>query len=384
MEIQGTCDERFNGVREAFAANFTEQSDPTDVGASVAITVDGELVVDLWGGTVDTDTATNVPWERDTIINVWSSTKTLSALCCLILADQGELDLYAPVAKVWPEFAANGKSGIAMRHVMSHTAGLSGWLEPITCEDLYDWEKVTSLLAAQEPWWEPGTASGYHAVTQGYLEGEVVRRITGQTIGEFAAKEVTGRLDADFFIGTGPEHDARVAHVIPPKMELTADQQAAMSEVALRTFASPAIDAAVSATIPWRRAEIPAAGGHANARGVALVHTPMACGGEANGVRLLSPKGIEPVFDEQTYGQDLVLPIVVRHGIGFGLPSPEVPISPSERACFWGGWGGSVVLVDLDQRMSFAYMMSKMGEGTVGDLRAAGLLMAAYTALAGG
>jgi CubicO group peptidase (beta-lactamase class C family) len=384
MEIQGYCDERFSGVRDAFAANFDEASDPTDVGASVAITVDGDFVVDLWGGTVDTDTASGVPWERDTIVNVWSSTKTLSALCCLILADQGELDLYAPVAKVWPEFAANGKQDIAMRHVMSHTAGLSGWQEPITVEDLYDWEKVTSLLAAQEPWWEPGTASGYHAVTQGFLEGEVVRRITGQTIGEFAAKEVTGPLDADFYIGTGPEHDSRVAHVIPPKMDLSAEQQAAMSEMAVRTLGSPALDAAVSATIPWRRAEIPAAGGHANARGVATVHTPMACGGEANGVRLLSAKGIEPVFDEQTYGQDLVLPIVVRHGIGFGLPSPEVPITPSERACFWGGWGGSVVLIDLDQRMSFAYMMTKMGEGTVGDLRAAGLLVAAYTALAGG
>jgi CubicO group peptidase (beta-lactamase class C family) len=385
MEIQGTCDERFSGVREAFAANFDEGSDPTDVGASVAITIDGQFVVDLWGGTVDTDTASGVPWERDTIVNVWSTTKTLSALCCLILADQGELDLHAPVAKVWPEFAANGKQDIAMRHVMSHTAGLSGWQEPITVEDLYDWEKVTSLLAAQEPWWEPGTASGYHAVTQGYLEGEVVRRITGQTIGEFAAKEVTGRLDADFYIGTGPEHDSRVAHVIPP----TGTMEDAIPDpdpgsVLWRTFSNPALDAAVSSTIPWRRAEIPAAGGHANARGVATVHTPMACGGEANGVRLLSPQGIEPVFEEQVYGQDLVLPTVVRHGIGFGLPCPELPISPSERACFWGGWGGSVVVIDVDKRMSFAYMMTKMGEGTVGDLRAAGLLLAAYTALAQG
>jgi CubicO group peptidase (beta-lactamase class C family) len=385
MEIQGTCDERFSGVREAFAANFDEGSDPTDVGASVAITIDGQFVVDLWGGTVDTDTASGVPWERDTIVNVWSTTKTLSALCCLILADQGELDLHAPVAKVWPEFAANGKQDIAMRHVMSHTAGLSGWQEPITVEDLYDWEKVTSLLAAQEPWWEPGTASGYHAVTQGYLEGEVVRRITGQTIGEFAAKEVTGRLDADFYIGTGLEHDSRVAHVIPP----TGTMEDAIPDpdpgsVLWRTFSNPALDAAVSSTIPWRRAEIPAAGGHANARGVATVHTPMACGGEANGVRLLSPQGIEPVFEEQVYGQDLVLPTVVRHGIGFGLPCPELPISPSERACFWGGWGGSVVVIDVDKRMSFAYMMTKMGEGTVGDLRAAGLLLAAYTALAQG
>jgi CubicO group peptidase (beta-lactamase class C family) len=385
MEIQGSCDERFSGVREAFAGNFAEGSEPTDVGASVAITINGELVVDLWGGTVDTDTASGVPWERDTIVNVWSSTKTLSALCCLILADQGELDLHAPVAKVWPEFAANGKQDIAMRHVMSHSAGLSGWQEQITVEDLYDWEKVTSLLAAQEPWWEPGTASGYHAITQGFLEGEVVRRITGQTIGEFAAKEITGRLYADFYIGTGPEHDSRVAHVIPPAgtmEDVMPDPDP--GSVLYRTFTNPALDAAVSSTIPWRRAEIPAAGGHANARGVATVHTPMACGGEANGVRLLSPKGIEPVFEQQVYGQDLVLPTVVRHGIGFGLPCPEVPISPSERACFWGGWGGSVVLIDLDQRMSFAYMMTKMGEGTVGDLRAANLLLATYMTLAAG
>jgi CubicO group peptidase (beta-lactamase class C family) len=267
--------------------------------------------------------------------------------------------------------------------VMSHTAGLSGWQQPITVEDLYDWEKVTALLAAQEPWWEPGTASGYHAITQGYLEGEVVRRITGQTIGEFAAKEVTGPLGADFHIGTAPEHDARVAHVIPPGRTLTdAMPDADRSSVAWRTLANPELDAAASSTIEWRRSELPAVGGHGNARSVALIHTPMACGGEANGMRLLSPGGIEPVFDEQTNGQDLVIPMVVRHGIGFGLPSPDVPISPSERACFWGGWGGSVALIDLDNRMSFSYVMTKMGEGTVGDMRAAGPLLAAYVALA--
>jgi CubicO group peptidase (beta-lactamase class C family) len=383
MEINGTCDGRFEAMRQAFANNFTEGQQPTDVGASVAMTIDGELVVDLWGGTVTTDAAAGEPWERDTIVNVWSLTKTVSALSCLVLADQGELDLYAPVAKVWPEFGACGKGEIAMRHVMSHTAGLSGWQEPITVEDLYDWEKVTSLLAAQEPWWEPGTASGYHAITQGYLEGEVVRRITGQTIGEFAAKEVTGPLGADFHIGTGPEHDNRVAHVIPPDGTLTdAMPDADHSSVAWRTLSNPELDAAASSTIEWRRSELPAVGGHGNARSIALIHTPMACGGEANGVRMLSPQGIEPVFDEQTNGQDLVIPMIVRHGIGFGLPSPDVPISPSERACFWGGWGGSVAVIDLDNRMSFSYVMTKMGEGTVGDMRAANLLLAAYMALA--
>ena len=321
-----------------------------------------------------------MPWERDTIINVWSTTKTVSALACLLLADQGELDLYAPVAKVWPEFAAGGKRGIEVRHVMSHTAGLSGWEQPITVDDLYDWDKVTSLLAAQEPWWEPGTASGYHAVTQGFLEGELVRRVTGQTMGEFVAKEITGPLGVDFHIGTPPEHDARVAHVIPPKSPLSAEGMEEGS-IARRTLLNPTLDASVSATSPWRRAEIPAAGGHGNARAVALVHAPMACGGEANGVRLLSPQGIEPVFDEQCYGQDLVIPIVVRHGIGFGLPAPELPISPNERVGFWGGWGGSLALVDLDARMTISYVMNKMGEGTTGDMRGAGLVFAAYSAL---
>ena len=379
--IEGTCDERFGAVREAFEANFLQRDDTIfDDGASVAMTIDGELVIDLWGGTADRDAGPAMPWERDTIINVWSTTKTVSALACLILADQGELDLYAPVAKVWPEFAAGGKGAIEVRHLMSHTAGLSGWQTPIDVEDLYDWEKVTSLLAAQEPWWEPGTASGYHAVTQGYLEGEVVRRITGQTLGEFVAKEITGRLGADFHIGTAAEHDARVAHVIPPSAPLTVDG-VDESSVAYRTLTNPRLAAEVSATIPWRRSEIPAAGGHGNARSVAMIHAPMACGGEANDVRLLSSKGIDVVWDEQCNGVDLVLGIGVRHGIGFGLPSPDMPVSPNERACFWGGWGGSLAIIDLDARMTFSYVMNKMGEGTVGDMRGAGLLLAAYMSL---
>ena len=142
------------------------------------------------------------------------------------------------------------------------------------------------------------------------------------------------------------------------------------------------LEAAEANTIPWRRAELPASGGFGNARSVALIHAPMACGGEANGVRLLSPSGADPVFDEQTYAQDLVLPLKLRHGIGFGLPSPDMPISPNPRACYWGGWGGSLAVIDLDARMTFAYVMNKMGEGTTGDLRAATILAALYASLA--
>lgn len=373
-EISGECAERFEPVREAFAANFDQG---LDVGASVAVYLDGEPVVDLWGGYQDAEKT--VAWERDTIINVWSTTKTMTALCALMLADQGELDFHDPVAKYWPEFAAAGKEGIEVRHLMSHTAGLSGWSEPMATEDLFDWEKATSLLAAQEPWWEPGSASGYHAVTQGYLVGEVIRRVSGRSVGTFFAQEVAGPLGADFFIGTPAEADDRVALVIPPA-EMPSIADFAPDSIAVRTFANPPLDATASWSLPWRRAEIPAAGGHGNARSVAAVHSVLACGGEARGVRLLSEAGCERVFEEQSNGQDLVLGVPIRFGMGFGLSGEMMPGGP--RTCFWGGWGGSLVVIDLDARVSIAYVMNRMESGLVGDMRGASVMLAAVGALA--
>jgi CubicO group peptidase (beta-lactamase class C family) len=379
INIEGTVDDRFSAVREQFARNL-ESGD--DVGASVAVIVDGELVVDLWGGTVTGDDGVEKPWERDTIINVWSTTKTMAALSALVLADRGDLDVDAPVARYWPEFAANGKEDVLVRHLMSHSAGLSGWQEPLQRDDLYDWEKCTSLLAAQAPWWEPGTASGYHAITQGYLVGEVVRRVSGATVGSFFASEIAGPLGADFFIGTPSSEDARVAHVIPPAVGLAGDAPLDHDSIIYRTLSNPPMDAAQSQTIPWRRAEIPAAGGHGNARSVATAQSVVSHWGEVNGVRLLSEAGVERIFREQTYGKDLVLPATFKLGIGYGLQCPEVPISPNERACFWGGWGGSLCVNDLQSRMTFAYVMNRMGEGTTGDMRGGLLLFAAHEAVA--
>src|SRR5579871_70610 len=211
--VQGQCDARFEGVRAAFAANFARGA---DVGASVALTLDGETVVDLWGGA--RDAAKTRAWTPDTIVAVASTTKTATALSALLLADRGELDVDAPVARYWPEFASAGKAGVLVRHCLGHTAGLPGWEPRLTAlEDLYDWEKCTAILAAQAPWWEPGTASGYHGITQGYLVGEVVRRVTGHTLGQFFAREIAGPLGADFHIGLAPVHFSRVANVIPPE-----------------------------------------------------------------------------------------------------------------------------------------------------------------------
>jgi CubicO group peptidase (beta-lactamase class C family) len=372
-DIHGTCDERFAAVRDQFAANFDEG---LEVGATVAVVVDGETVVDLWGGTCDDGT----PWAEDTLVNVWSTTKTMTALCALILADRGELDLHAPVARYWPEFAANGKEGVEVRHLLGHTAGLSGFQEPMTEEDYRDWDLCTSRLAAQAPWWEPGSASGYHAITQGYLVGEVVRRVSGRSLGTFFADEVAGPLGADFHIGTGPECDARVTRVIPPPPLLA--EGIDPTSIMARTMGNPPLRAEVSWEEGWRRAEVPAANGHGNARSVAAVQAVMACGGEVGGVRLLSAQGCEAVFEQQAQGVDLVLGVPLRLGMGYGLSGPETPLSPNSRTCFWGGWGGSLVVADLDARTVVAYVMNRMGEGTMGDLRGVGLVFAAYGALA--
>jgi CubicO group peptidase (beta-lactamase class C family) len=377
-EIQGSCDERFAAVRAAMQANFDQG---LDVGASVAVTIEGELVVDLWGGYADE--ARTAPWQRDTITNVWSTTKTMTALSALILADAGELDLHAPVARYWPEFAAAGKERVEVRHLLGHTAGLCGWQEPVTYETLYDWEKATALLAAQAPWWEPGTASGYHAITQGYLVGEVIRRVTGRTVGQFFAAEIAGPLDADFHIGLDPSQFGRVANVIPPPPLVPPDAEIDLTSIPMRTLTNPPLDATVAWTEPWRRAEIPAANGHGNARSVAIAQSVLACGGEVRGRRFLSARGCEAVLEEQANGIDLVMGVPIRFGMGYGLNSEALPISPNQRACFWGGWGGSLIVVDLEARMTAAYVMNRMGEGTLGDLRGAGVVAAAYASLAG-
>lgn len=373
-QVQGTCDERFSAVKDILSASLDSGA---DLGASFAVTLEGELVVDIWGGWADEEKSR--PWERDTIANVWSTTKTMTALCALILADQGELDLDAPVSRYWPEFAAGAKRDtVLVRHVMSHTAGLPGWDEVLQLEDLYDWEKCTDLLAAQEPWWEPGTASGYHAVTQGYLVGELVRRLTGRSLGQFFADEVAGPLGADFHIGLPQSEDARVSYVVPPDMDLSGGD---VTDTARRALGNPILDGTEPRSAGWRRAEIPAANGHGNARSVALIQSAVANGGQVGGVKILSESGCRRIFEEQARGTDLVLNAPVRLGIGYGLTAEETPVSPNPIACYWGGWGGSVIVVDLDARMTFAYMMNRMESGLVGDTRGFSLGMAVYQAL---
>jgi CubicO group peptidase (beta-lactamase class C family) len=363
---QGHCDSRFGKLRGALA---DELATGEELGAAIAVDIDGELVVDIWGG--HADAAKTRKWDRDTIVNLWSSTKPVTSLAALILADRGLLDVFVPVATYWPEFAANGKQDIEVRHILSYTSGVSGWDAPFTIDDVYDWSKATSQLARQEPWWPPGTASGYHLLNYGHLVGEIVRRITGKTLKEFVGEEIAGPLGADIQIGARVEDEDRIAEVIPPPpLEIPLDALPKDCPMFKTFTAPPMVGAEVAHTAAWRRADIGGANGHGNARSLARALSPISLGGKVNSVQLLNPPTIDLIFQEQSNGIDQVLAVALRMGIGFGLPEPATfPMIPEGRICFWGGWGGSAVVMNPDRGATFAYVMNKMGPGTTGTKR---------------
>jgi CubicO group peptidase (beta-lactamase class C family) len=376
-DLHGRCDERFGAVREELARNLDSGE---ELGASLVVDIDGDLVIDLWGGF--RDEARTVPWTEHTITNVWSTTKTVTSLAALMLVDRGQLDVDTPVSAYWPEFAAAGKQDVLIRHLLSHASGVSGLDQPAVTEDLYDWAKATSRMAAQTPWWEPGTASGYHALNYGHLVGEVVRRVTGMTLKQFVADEIAGPLGADFQIGAAERDWDRIADVVPPP-PLAIDLAALPADSpAVRTLTGPVVEAQVANTPGWRCADLGAVNGHGNARSVARVMSVVARGGEVDGVRLLGRDTIDLVFREQQNGPDLVLGVPLRFGIGYGLPRADLlPWIPEERICFWGGWGGSMILMDVGRRTTISYMMNKMGAGIIGSDRATAYGQAIYDAL---
>ena len=379
VQVQGENQPRYNKLRAALADNLASGE---ELGASVAVDVDGERVVDLWGGFADS--ARSNPWREDTVVNVWSASKPVINLAVLVLADRGLVDVDAPVARYWPEFAANGKEGVLVRHVMSHTSGVSGWDQPITLQDMYDVERATDLLAQQAPWWEPGTASGYHSNNQGHLIDGLVRRVTGGTpLADFVRTELAEPLGADFQIGLRAEDDDRAAEITPPPPHNIDFSALDPASVMLRTFANPYFPAEAVNTVEWRRARLGAVGGHGNARSLCQILSTVALGGTVNGHRLLSQETVDLVFKEQASGTDLVLGVPVRWGMGFGLPEPAtVPYVPQGRVAFWFGYGGSCTVVDADRRMTVSYAMNKMGAGIIGSERSAQYVAAAYDALA--
>lgn len=377
--VKGTNDPRFDKLVDALGAKVAERE---ELGASVVVDLDGELLVDVWAG--HADAARTREWERDTIVTVWSSSKTVLALAALMLVDRGLLDVDERVATYWPEFGAAGKDEIAVRHLLSHTSGISGWDAPWSPpEDVYDFDGAVARLAEQAPWWEPGTASGYHANNQGHLVGELVRRVTGLRYKEFVRTQIAEPLGADFQIGARPEDTDRIAEIVPPP-PLAVDLSALPPDDPMRkTFASVIGDPAEANTDAWRAADLGAVNGHGNARSLARLLSVISRGGEVDGIRLLSPETIDLIFREQARGRDLVLGIPLRWGIGLALPEPAtLPYLPDEKLCFWGGWGGSMVVMHPERRLTIAYVMNAMAPGIIGSDRAATYLRAIYDALA--
>ena len=383
VDVDGTCDPQFEKVRQAFVRNFTDNG---DVGAAVAVTHRGEMVVDLWAGEVAG--ARPGAWQRDTIVNVFSTTKGMTALCAHLLIDRGELDVDAPVARYWPEFAQAGKEHIPVRWLLSHRAGLSAIREPLPVEALYDWDRMCDALARTEPWWEPGTESGYHSITFGFLVGEVIRRITGRSVGTFFRQEIADPLGVDFFIGLPESEHRRVADlIVPPGGARPGIPDGAHPSV--QRMHNPSLGDDVVNSAPWRSAEIPAANGHGTARGLARVYGALANGGAIDGVRLVRPESIECMREPQPEGVDLFIGhamggIAFRWNLGFMPNLMGVVYGPNPRAFGHTGHGGSVAMCDPEAHLSVAYVMNRMQVASPDnppDTRSISLVHAAFASL---
>ncbi|EHR51282.1 penicillin-binding protein, beta-lactamase class C [Saccharomonospora marina XMU15] len=375
--VAGHCEDRFSSLRTLLERSLDSGA---DVGASVCVSVAGEVVVDLHGGRMGEHD--HRPWSAETIVNVYSVTKPMTALAVLLLVDRGELELDAPVSRYWPQFAAAGKDGVEVGHLLSHTSGVSGWAEPITLEQLYDTEQAAQRLAGQPPWWPPGTRSGYHALSYGHLLAELVRRVTGTSLGRFFAAELAAPLGADFHIGTPAEHADRVAALVPPPAMPSQGTAWDPDSIAARTLTNPVVPVSATSTPGWRGAEIGAAGGHGNARSVARLHALFSGRGESAGVRLLSEPTVRAALRPRSRGTDLVLGASLRFGAGLAVgPAAAVPAVPDGEVCWWAGFGGSLVVSDLDRELTLAYVPNAMEPGLLNPSRGNALLAATYTAL---
>ncbi|MGH0032398.1 MAG: serine hydrolase domain-containing protein [Myxococcota bacterium] len=391
-EIHGTCDPRYERVLRAFEENFRAAPGTPrhEIGAALAVTVDGETVVDLWAGSADPAAAEGGgrPWQKDTLVNVYSTTKGVTALCAHRLAEEGRLDLDAPVARYWPEFAQAGKQDVPVRWLLSHRAALPAVREILPAEALYDWDAMCSALAAEEPWWTPGEQHGYHALTYGWLVGEVVRRVDGRSLGTYFREEIAEPLGLDFHIGLPEGEHARCADMGPMAMPDPTVEGANLAQALLtdpegmlaRAFMNPPSMAAGPNVPAWRSAEIPGANGHGTALALARLYGALACGGRLEGVHVLGPEAVATASTEQSHGDDAVLKLRTRIGLGFMLSQdrPGAAFGPGARGFGHPGAGGSVGFADPDARVGFGYVMNRMGPHILLDPRATALIDALY------
>lgn len=379
-DVKGSYDPRFQRVYDALASSLEAG---TEVGASLYLNIEGEAVIDLWGGWRDREHS--APWVENTIVNVFSATKTVTSLAVLILADRGLIDLHAPVTEYWPEFGRNGKQTARVRHLLSHTVGLPAWDPPFSLADALDVETSTARLAAQAPWWPPGDRGSYHASTFGHLNSELVRRVTGKSLSSFIADEMAGPLDADFYLGLSEDLFDRVATVYPVESEAAEpraggnaradDGLAVERDISQRTrlgsFSGQKRDAfALFNSSVWRRSELGGSSGHANARGLGRMMTALSNGGVSRGLKLLSTTVADNIFQTQFQGIDAYYMKPIRWGVGYALAplkekerGPLPFIRPGNRTCYWYGSGGAFAIVDAERHMALSYTMNQCQPG---------------------
>ena len=373
IDIHGRCDAGFEGVRDAFAANFESGQ---ELGARFALSVEGEIVVDLWAGWADRKLT--VPFDDRTLSLIFSTTKAVAATMIARLVERGVIRYDQPVADLWPEFAAQGKGAITVEQVLSHQAGLPGFVEQIDPTLWYEPATIAAMLAAKAPMWTPGSASGYHALTVGYLVGEIYRRADGRSLGVALREDITGPAGLDLWIGLPEAEHGRVSELKPPSAlpqfgEATDPKRAAF----LSTWAGPSGRRGAD----WRVIEVPSANGHATAEALARFFGALATDGEIDGVHLLSPETIDLASRERIRGQDLVLPYEMSWGAGFMRNEPNFFYGPTATAIGHSGWGGSCAFADRERRVAGAYVMNRQDVHLIGDPRSRRLIDAAYTAL---
>jgi CubicO group peptidase (beta-lactamase class C family) len=377
LTIQGRVDKGFERVREAFAANFTRGDDYEEVGAALAVYRAGKPVVDLWAG--HKDRARTRPWQRDTLVNVYSTTKGIAAAAVAVLVEDGKLRYDDPVTKHWPEYGQNGKDKTTVAQLLSHQAGLPGFAEPTKVEDLYDWKARCAALARQKPMWTPGRKTSYHAMTWGYLVGEVARRASGQSIGQLIAETIAPRVAADFYVGLPGSLDALVAPMLRPRS--APDMSAAqLPPEAMAALVNPQLDGEVCNARAWRAAEIPAANGHGSANGVARVYAAMANKGQLDNQRLMKGETIMTMTQAQKGHTDALLGFTDNWAMGVTFNQMNM-LGPSPRTFGHGGWGGSFGCANLEAQVGIGYVCNQMGAQLVGDPRGAGLCNAIFECL---
>ena len=373
MKVKGQCNEQFGRVKDLFQELHTSGKEK---GSSYAVYKDGEAIIDIWSGYSDADETK--PWERNNLATVWSTTKGVAAITCALAVERGLLDYSEKVSYYWPEFSVNGKEDITVEMLLSHQAGICG-AQTEEVNDYYDQELMASKLANMKPIWEPGTASGYHSMTFGWLTTELIKRVTGKTLGVYFREEIGNDRDIDFYIGLPESEENRVAEMIPFSKEDNNQNENAEPNDAQKASGSGPNLLKPQNTRAWRAAEIPSANGQGSAYGLAKLYSLIVPSDPS--LKILKDSTVDAMTRSRIEGRDMVLGVVTRWGAGFIMNKHKVIYGPVEESFGHSGFGGSCAFGDPKNKLGISYVMNKMKNNAAGDGRSIALINETYKCL---